>query len=85
MKGICIHNGTVITGFMIMENCAVLIEDGIPVENAVEMATINPARILALERRGALIPGYKADVTVFSKNFEVLASIVSGKFIKEFS
>ena len=25
---ICLHNGTLITGFSKMENCAVLIEDG---------------------------------------------------------
>ncbi|MCL2007135.1 MAG: N-acetylglucosamine-6-phosphate deacetylase [Treponema sp.] len=29
MSSICLHNGTVITGFAAMENCAVLVEDGI--------------------------------------------------------
>jgi len=28
-KTICLHNGTVLTGFASMENCAVLVEDGI--------------------------------------------------------
>jgi N-acetylglucosamine-6-phosphate deacetylase len=29
MKPICLHNGTVLTGFAMMEKCAVLIEDGL--------------------------------------------------------
>jgi len=28
MKSICLHNGTVLTGFAMMEHCSVLIEDG---------------------------------------------------------
>jgi N-acetylglucosamine-6-phosphate deacetylase len=28
-KPVCLHNGTVLTGFAAMENCAVLVEDGI--------------------------------------------------------
>jgi len=28
MAGVCIHNGTTLTGFAAMENCAVLVEDG---------------------------------------------------------
>lgn len=55
---------------------------GIPIEHAVEMASSNPARILGIQKRGALVPGYDADVTVFSKDFEVLASIIRGEFKK---
>jgi N-acetylglucosamine-6-phosphate deacetylase len=29
MKSICLHNGTVMTGFAAMEHCAVLVEDGL--------------------------------------------------------
>jgi N-acetylglucosamine-6-phosphate deacetylase len=29
MSSICLHNGTVLTGFAVMENCAVLVEDGV--------------------------------------------------------
>ncbi|HOV62654.1 MAG TPA: amidohydrolase family protein, partial [Spirochaetia bacterium] len=55
---------------------------GIPIEHAVEMASSNPARILGIQKRGALVPGYDADVTVFSKDFDVLASIIRGEFKK---
>ena len=28
-NSVCINNGTVLTGFTVMENCAVMVEDGI--------------------------------------------------------
>ncbi|MBM3790460.1 MAG: dihydroorotase [Acidobacteria bacterium] len=37
----------------------------------VRMLATNPARILKLEQRGALIPGYRADVTVLDPKAEV--------------
>ena len=29
MNSVCLHNGTVMTGFSAMERCAVLVEDGL--------------------------------------------------------
>jgi N-acetylglucosamine-6-phosphate deacetylase len=58
---------------------------GISIEHAVKMASSNPARILGFQKRGTLVPGYDADITVFDKNFTVLASIIGGEFKKFFS
>jgi len=33
------------------------------------MATLNPARLLGFSRKGALLPGYDADVALFSQDF----------------
>ncbi len=55
---------------------------GVAVENAVEMASSNPARILGLGKRGLLVPGYEADVVVFGQDYRILASIVGGRFVK---
>jgi N-acetylglucosamine-6-phosphate deacetylase len=41
----------------------------VPVANAVAMATLNPARLLGFSRKGALLPGYDADVALFSQDF----------------
>ncbi|MBN2874865.1 MAG: N-acetylglucosamine-6-phosphate deacetylase [Spirochaetales bacterium] len=59
-----------------------LVEWGVPVEAAVEMAASNPARIIGLGKRGLLVPGYEADIVVFDKEFTVRASMVGGRFIK---
>lgn len=59
-----------------------LVDWGVAVEAAVEMASSNPARIVGLGKRGLLVPGYEADLVVFGKDFSVLASMVGGRFIK---
>ncbi|GAB1431387.1 N-acetylglucosamine-6-phosphate deacetylase [Spirochaetota bacterium] len=55
---------------------------GVAVEATIEMAASNPARIVGLGKRGLLVPGYEADITVFDKDFNVLASMVGGSFVK---
>lgn len=42
----------------------------VPVPAAVAMATRNPAQLLGFARKGALLPGYDADVALFSPDFE---------------
>lgn len=55
---------------------------GVAVEKAIEMGASNPARILGLGKRGLLVPGYEADITVFDKDFKVLACLVGGTFVR---
>ena len=42
----------------------------VPVAGAVAMATLNPARLLGYATKGALLPGYDADVALFSRDFQ---------------
>lgn len=44
-------------------------ELGVPVPSAVAMASCNPARMLGLRNKGALLLGYDADVAVLSRDF----------------
>jgi len=41
----------------------------VPVAQAVAMASRNPAQLLGFRRKGALVPGFDADVAVFSTDF----------------
>jgi N-acetylglucosamine-6-phosphate deacetylase len=41
----------------------------VPLPQAVAMATLNPARLLGFPRKGALLPGYDADVALFARDF----------------
>lgn len=54
----------------------------IPLEQALMMGSENPARILGARKKGALVPGYDADVTVFDKQFNVLMTMVGGRPVK---
>jgi len=51
----------------------------ISLQDAIRMATINPARVLGLEKRkGTLSAGADADITVFTPSGEVVRTIVGG-------
>jgi len=59
-----------------------LMSYGMPVENAVKFASMNPAQVMKYSRQGALIPGFDADVVVFDKYCNVLATIIKGSLKK---
>ena len=53
---------------------------GLPLIEAVKMATWTPARILGISHeRGLLAPGMVADLVVFDENLDVQMTIVEGK------
>ncbi len=58
-----------------------LVEWGIPIENAVQMASSNPARIYHFHNRGSLVPGSIADITIFNREYVPVATIIGGKMI----
>lgn len=55
----------------------------IPVEDAVQMATKNPAKVYDMDSRGVLLPNKKADVIVFNKDFDVEYVFIGGEKKKE--
>ena len=54
---------------------------GVPLHEAVAMATLNPARSLRLDKKGKLEVGVDADLVVLSPELEVLQTFVSGERI----
>lgn len=55
---------------------------GVPVSDALRMASATPARVLALEQtKGALAPGHDADVVVLDDALAVRATIVGGRVL----
>ncbi|OCC16308.1 Adenine deaminase [Dissulfuribacter thermophilus] len=56
---------------------------GLPPIWAVKMATVNAARNLGLKMRGAIAPGYFADIVLVEdlRNFEVCEVIINGKLV----
>jgi len=52
----------------------------VPITEAVRMATLNPARVLGLDRKkGILAVGKDADLVVLNKNFDVQMTIINGQ------
>ena len=55
----------------------------IPVDWAINMATINPARYLGVDdRKGKICAGYDADLVVLDRDYEVVQVYAMGKAVK---
>lgn len=53
---------------------------GCTLEQAVQMVSLNPARVMGVaDRKGSLEVGKDADIVIFGDNVEVFATIVSGR------
>jgi N-acetylglucosamine-6-phosphate deacetylase len=55
---------------------------GLTVEDAVGLASANPARLLGLaDRKGSIAPGLDADLIVLDQDLHVCAAIVAGEWV----
>jgi N-acetylglucosamine-6-phosphate deacetylase len=61
--------------------CNMVNQAGIPLHEAVAMASANPARLLGLNTKGKLEAGVDADFVVLSPELEVLQTFVGGERI----
>jgi len=56
---------------------------GIPLHDAVAMASRTPAVILGLTRKGIIAPGADADLSLLDEQFGVVWTMVGGRFVYE--
>ena len=56
-----------------------LVKHGFSTEDALRAASLNPAKVMRYDKKGLLLPGMDADITVFDSEFNILAAIVEGK------
>jgi N-acetylglucosamine-6-phosphate deacetylase len=54
---------------------------GIPLKEAVQMATDTPARVLGMQTKGRLALGFDADIVILDHRFKVLETIVEGRTV----
>lgn len=55
---------------------------GLPIEEAVSMMTVNPAKVLGIEnKKGTLAKGYDADINIFDENINIKYVIVNGQIM----
>ena len=73
--------GSVATCDRLVRNMVTLA--GVPLQDAVKMASATPAKILKLKERGALKEGNYADIVIFDKDINVIKTIVNGNVVYE--
>lgn len=55
---------------------------GIPLKEAIQMATSTPARIAKIDnKKGKIAVGYHADIVIFNEKIEIQRTIIGGKII----
>lgn len=85
-EGGCFHRAAdgVIAGssLTMIKGVKNLVKFGFSVSDAVRAASSTPASVMRYNKKGMLIPGYDADIVVFDKQFNILASIIGGVFKK---
>jgi N-acetylglucosamine-6-phosphate deacetylase len=55
-----------------------LVKFGYSLEEAIKTASANPAQVMRYSRKGAIIPGYDADLAVIDSDFRILAVLCGG-------
>jgi len=58
----------------------VLVNAGLPLADAIRMATETPARVLGLERKGRLAAGQDADLAIFNDDYSAWAVLIAGQW-----
>lgn len=59
-----------------------VIEDGIPMEIALQVATSNPADILKLTGKGYIQENFDADILILDTSFNIVHLMANGKMVK---
>lgn len=72
--------GSVATMDKCVKNMVKLV--GLSIQDAVKMATINPAKLIGVEdKKGSLVKGKDADIVIFDENINIIMTIVGGKIV----
>ena len=69
-------SGSLLTMMKAVRNCVEHV--GIPLEEALRMATAYPAEVMKIGDRGRIMPGYKADLVVFDKDYNMEQVYING-------
>ena len=54
---------------------------GITLAEAINMASLYPAQLASLERKGKIVAGFDADLIVFNNAFEVQGTVFKGNYL----
>jgi N-acetylglucosamine-6-phosphate deacetylase len=74
-------SGSKLTMLKAVQNCVE--HAGIPLEEALRMASTYPAKVMGLSDRGKIEPGCKANLTIFSENYQLKYTVLNGEVVLE--
>jgi len=69
-------SGSLLTMMKAVRNCVEHV--GIPVGEALRMATAYPAEVMKIIDKGRILPGYKADLVVFDRDYNIERVVING-------
>jgi len=55
----------------------------VPLQQAVQMSSSNPARIYSFNKQGLLVPGYQADIVILDQNLQMKGLFINGDLIRD--
>jgi N-acetylglucosamine-6-phosphate deacetylase len=67
------------SGLTMLQGVRNLVQYGFNLDEAIKTATFNPAEVMHFRTQGALLPGNRADLVVFDREYKVLMTIVGGE------
>jgi N-acetylglucosamine-6-phosphate deacetylase len=67
------------SGLTMIQGLRNLVSFGFSLEDAVKTASSNPAAVMRYTRKGVIVPGMDADITVFDKDYRILVTMVGGE------
>lgn len=78
-----LSDGTIAGGIASMHQCVTnLISWGVPAEDAIKMASFNPAKALDIEKKGVIKEGYDADFSIIDDKFNIKNVYIKGKLFE---
>ncbi len=66
------------SGLTMIRGVKNLVNYGFSLEEAVKAASTNPSQVMRFSRKGNIVPGFDADLVVFNRDFDILATVVGG-------
>jgi len=76
------HNtlsGSSLTMLKAVKNCVEHV--GIDLAEAINMASLYPAQLTQMHKKGKIAAGYNADMTIFNNGFEALGTVFAGNYL----
>lgn len=73
-------SGSLLTMLTAVRNCVE--QADIPLDESLRMASTYPAMVVSMDDRGKIEPGLKANLTIFSKDYQPEFTVLDGKIIK---